>query len=730
MRSFRVTSGLSQESLAERSGLSTRAVSDIETGVARSPRLVTLMLLADALGLSEGDRARLRDAAGADAKRVFATPLREIPLEGREADVAHLRALLARDDVQLVTLVGPAGVGKTALAVNVAIQSAQSFDEGAAMVELAAIREPSLVPGVIANVLTAHSRERSLLLVLDNLEHLTPAAASIDALLAASPRLKVLATSREALRLAREHRCAVAPLERDAAIRLFVRRAKTLKPDFEATQVNAAALATIVEHLEGLPLAIELAAPRLSLLPPQALAARLERRLPLLGGGAIDRPARQQTMHGAIAWSYDLLTPDEQRLFRRCSVLVGGGSLDAAAAVAGDDAAGRSIRARLAPLAEKNLLSFVEAPVAQPRIAMLEMLREFARDRLAESGELDEAQRAHAHYVLRGVELEDRNIAAALEWAASSGEVELGLQIVAAVWRFWLQRRHCAQGLDWIARFLAPGAAAPAVLYAKAVLHAALGDLDEAMTSSEQAAALQRAIGDDAGLAASLAAFGIVVRVRGELDRAETAQAESLEISKRIGDDSGVATALSSLAALARDRGDLNRAASLAEESASIEQIGLVALHRNEYDRAEQLFDEALALARADGDDANVRDALANLAAVARRRGTYGVALARYRETLDLLRAETNKAALARTLEGYATTLAATGDSPRAARLLGAADTLRRAIGAPILPAERAEYDAEVTALRAGLGDDDYRVQWRIGVSMSLERALDESLGR
>jgi predicted ATPase/DNA-binding XRE family transcriptional regulator len=547
LRSFRAAALLSQEALAERAGLSTRTVSDIETGAAQSPRLVTVMLLAEALGLSAADRSRFQDAARRPAVRRPASAaapsalLPAVALVGRDADAERLCALLARDQVRLVTLVGPAGVGKTSLATRVALERASTFELGATLVELAPVSDPSLVAAALGRALRlresgdatagdaviAHFRDRGALLVLDNLEHLTPAAAWIGALLTACPRIMILATSREPLRLREERVYAVRPLENNAAVALFVQRAQMVQPEFALTAANATAVQTIVDHLEGLPLAIELAAPRLLLLPPKALAARLERRLPLLGDGALDRPERQQTMHGAIAWSYDLLTEAEQRLFRQLSVLQNGGTLDAAAAVVGAADAERSVLFRVAPLVEKNMLSLIEDVEAEPRVSMLEMLREFGQERLAESGEFDEVAQRHAEHVLefaRGAErellgpaqgrwlarfeLEHGNVRAALQWLAHRNESARGFLLLAAVWRFWWMHGHLNEGVGWIRQFLqlrtaSPGAVADEIygriLRAYVVLLSALGNFDEARAACEQAISLQRAIGDEPG---------------------------------------------------------------------------------------------------------------------------------------------------------------------------------------------------------------------------------------
>ncbi|MGH7728996.1 MAG: ATP-binding protein, partial [Vulcanimicrobiaceae bacterium] len=366
----RAAAGLSQEALAERAGLSARTIGDLETGFARSPRVVTLMLLAEALRLSDEDGRRLREAArkpGAPDETLSGHRLPAAPeLFGRDAELAELRALFVRDDVRLVTLSGPAGVGKTSLALRLAHELAREFAGGAVFVELAATVEPARVVGAIAEALeigeasggSLHEtvvkrlRGASMLLVLDNFEHLMPAASVLAELLAAAPRVRALVTSREALHLRAERLFPVRPLELPAAVHardpaslrsipsvaLFVARAQALQPNFALTAKNGETVAAIVARLEGLPLAIELAAPRLGLLPPRALLARLERRLPILADGAVDLPARQQTMRNAIAWSYDLLEADEQQLFRRLAVFSGGSSLEAALRVCDGDA--------------------------------------------------------------------------------------------------------------------------------------------------------------------------------------------------------------------------------------------------------------------------------------------------------------------------------------------------------------------------------------------------------
>jgi len=788
LRLFRSSAHLSQEALAERSGLSTRTVSDIETGSARTPRLVTVMLLAEALGLSPEDRMRLQEAGRKPAVRTADAPqptaaLPETALIGRDADVARASALLSREGVRLVTLAGPAGVGKTSLAIRVAAERAKTTGATPVLVELAPVEDPALVPAAIASALgiresadapaidaiQAFLRGRKALVVLDNLEHLTPAAARVAAILDACPALTILITSREPLHLRNEHVFTVRPLENDAAIALFVQRAQMVKPEFEFGPENAAAIRSIVDHLEGLPLAIELAAPRLLLLAPKALAARLERRLPLLGDAAADRPQRQQTMHGAIAWSYDLLSEGEQQLFRRLSVLHGGGSLEAAAAIAGNHGDDRSILFRIAPLVDKNMLTLADNADSEPRVSMLEMLREFAHERLVESGELADAQRRHAEYVLAFTqtgtgqlsgaaqaqwltrfELEHGNIRAALQYLSRESAAASGFRLVAAVWRFWWLHGHLTEGIGWIRRFLALRGGSPAnvpdplyasVLRAFVVLLSALGNFGEALASCEEALALQRKIGDEPGLGASLTSLGIIFQFRGEYDRAQDVHEEGLAIRRRLGDQLGIASSLSNLASVAISKNELARAAALGSESAEIYRairhetglahalmkIGLAVAGEGRHQAAEELFAECLRIQRAVGDTGSIYYSIANLAGTAYHRGDYATAVARYHEALDLLDVMPNKSALAGTLDGIAATIAALGDPSRGARLLGAADALRRSIGTTLFPSEMRNYEASVASIRAMLGDEAFDVQWRIGASVTLQRAIEEA---
>lgn len=481
LKRYRVAAGLTQEGLAERAGLSAKAISALERGARQVPRRDTVQLLADALALAGPERDALeatvrRRLGPAHAAPLPALPAPLTPLVGRAQAEADVARLLHRPEVRLLTLTGPAGVGKTRLALQVAWDLGATYPDGVAFVALAALRDPALVLPTIARTLglrdaggrpldktlLAALRDRSLLLVLDNLEQVLVAGPAIAEVVAACPGVTVLATSRARLRVRGEHEYPVPPLALPAsgaddqgvagvaAVALFVQRARALQPDFVLTTATATPVAEICRRLDGLPLALELAATRIKVLPPRALLARLGQRLILLTDGPRDAPPHQRTLRATLAWSYDLLTPDQQALFRQLAVFVGGCTLETAEAVcAPDDGPDRPpLLDGLAQLVDQSLLvvdrgAAVEdgdrgADSVEPRYGMLETLREYGLEALAARGETDVVHRRHAlHYLalveaalpwLTGphqvawfarLEREHDNVRAALQWACA-----------------------------------------------------------------------------------------------------------------------------------------------------------------------------------------------------------------------------------------------------------------------------------------------------------------------
>jgi predicted ATPase/DNA-binding XRE family transcriptional regulator len=498
LRRYRLAAGLSQEELAERARLSVQAVSALERGVRRAPHRNTVTLIAEALGLSPADHAALETSVSRRRSLVTMSvrldsattnlPLQPTRLIGRDDELEVLRSLLRRLDVRLVTLTGAAGTGKTRLAVEVAAGLLDDFADGVFFVDLAPIRDATAVPSVIAQTLGLREtseqplpvslmealRGRQVLLVLDNCEQVVAVAPYVATLLAACPRLKLLATSREPLHLRWEQEFPVPPLALPdltdlsspdtlgdvPAVALFVRQAQAAKPDFTLSENNAHAVATICVRLDGLPLAIELAAARIHLLPPQALLARLTHRLQLLTGGAHDLPARQRTLRDTIAWSHELLSPPEQTLFRRLAAFAGGWTLEAAEVVcAGDGIEEAGVLELLEALVERSLV-VAQDGVEEMRYRLLETIREYALELLTAANEDDRARERHLAYFerlavaaapamewgpdglvwLKRLERERDNLHAALSWAAAGGDVAAGQRMTAALWRYWWQR--------------------------------------------------------------------------------------------------------------------------------------------------------------------------------------------------------------------------------------------------------------------------------------------------
>lgn len=730
LRRLREVAGLTQEELAARAGLSPNAVGALERGVRRRPYPHTVRSLAEALELSESERAALlasvpkRGAAAATAApeivAEFAVTVPHTPLLGRERELEEIEAFLRNPGVRLLTLTGTGGVGKTRLAIQAARDTAGLFPDGVAFVALASLGDPSLVVPTVARslglreaggqslgeALRARLRGKRLLLVLDNFEHLLEAAPEVAGLIEDCPDLVVLATSRAPLRVRGEQEYPVGPLALPASTRspaaeevlgspsgrLFAERARAVSPAFRLERGNAAVVAAICWRLAGLPLALELAAARVRFLDPATLLARLDRALSA-PSGARDLPERQRTMWATLDWSYDLLPEAERALFRRLSVFAGGFSLEAAEEVgASGSIAAEDVLELLGRLVEQSLVAAEPAgEEGGVRYGMLEPVRQYAREKLVESGEAEDAQRRHAAYFLRLAEeaepaligpeeevwmdrlqREHDNLRAALRWAKERGEVEAGLRLVGALNWFWWMRGYLAEGRGWIEGFLeaAHGLRATDGTRARALLGAgrlaiAQGDLDRSFAFLEQSLAMYRRLGDEAGIAGLLAELGQAARARGDDERAEALSEEGLRLSRALQDRRSAAISLITLGNIARRRGDLGRAADLFEEALalfkelghgrglaySLCNLGVVALERGEAGRALELHQESLGLYEALKDKAGRAFALTNLGDTAHALGEEDRAFSLYEESLALHRKLGNKRGIERALK-------------------------------------------------------------------------------
>jgi predicted ATPase/class 3 adenylate cyclase len=545
---------------------------------------------------------------------------------GREEEVRDITRLLLDQAVRMLTLTGPGGIGKTRLALEAAGMVQGAFEDGVFFVPLAALTDPTLIAATIARALEipedvarpamdslkAHLARKRLLLVLDNLEQVASAGPELAELATASEALKLLITSRVVLRLRHEHAYEVPPLTlpsaerlpsaaaiaQSSAVALFVQRAQAANPAFVLTDDLAPVVASICTRLEGLALAIELAAARIRVLSPPAMLARLGSRLEWLKGGARDAPERHRALRQAMAWSYDLLSADEQAFFRRLSVFVGGCSLDAVTAVCqATDAPVSDALDAVAALADKSLVRQASGPEDEPRYAMLETLREFGLERLKAEDEWDRARRAHAAYFLDlaeraeaeltgpgqtewlgRLEADHDNLRAALAWAEEQGEAEIGLRLGGALWRFWTVRGHMGEGRRWLERLLSrPGAAAPTRARAKA-LHGLgtmtheISDYTEARPLLEASLAIWRALGDDRAVVAALNSLGWLAFQVGDFDSARALSEEALALGRTVEERRGMALALLHLGAIAFHRADFATAASAYGESLALRQ--------------------------------------------------------------------------------------------------------------------------------------------------------------
>jgi predicted ATPase/class 3 adenylate cyclase/Tfp pilus assembly protein PilF len=731
-------------------------------------------------------------------RRASNLPAQMTPLIGRVQEAAAACALLRRPDVRLLNLLGPGGTGKTRLGLQVASDMLDEFESGIYFVGLTPISVPALVASTIAQTLglkegsgqpVAESlkdflREKHLLLLLDNFEQVVDAAPLLADLLAAAPRLKMLITSRAVLHLTGEHAFPVPPLalpdsaslqstsadvvstlSHYTAVELFIQRAQAVKPDFQVTTSNAAAVAEICARLDGLPLAIELAAARVKLFPPQALLARLSSRLKLLVGGGQDRPARQQTLRSAIDWSYDLLDTGEQALFRRMGVFAGGGTVESAESVLRTE--GRGLREEapisvlspqysvldgLASLVDKSLLRQEVGPDDEPRFTMLETIREYALERIDMCGETAVLQRQHAVYFLElaeraepelygaeqrvwleRLEAEHDNLRAALAWSRQelsmkneelktgaadesfsilnsqfSTPQELGLRLAAALWVFWWKRGYFSEGRTWLTGALeradtrASMAARAKALHGAGSLALEQHDFEPAAELLEAGLALYQEIGDKRGCAWAISELGHLALYQGDDERAATRYAEGLALSRELGDTYNSAWALN--------------------------HLGTVALRSGTPEQAREQLEQSLELFQTLRHTAGIATVLNQLGRVALRSGDIAKARTLFEESLTIFQELGQKRNIALSLVGLAVITSQENQAELAARMFGAAERLLNDIGAVLDPADRAEYDRGVASVRAQIDPAAFAAAWEAGRTVPLEDVISSEL--
>lgn len=778
VKRFRLAAGLSQEELAERSGVSARAISDFERGLRSVPRLETVRMLADALALSDDDRSALLAASRPEvlsqrketplpsppsaAPRSTAIPLGARPLPvpldqliGRDEDIARTTSLLLSQQVRLITLTGPGGVGKTRLSLAIAERSAPAFQDGAAFVDLAPLtRAEHLAPSIIdalgiavdprlpaLDALRAALRSRSLLLLLDNFEHLLDAAPVVSDLLLSCPSLKVLITSRVRLHLRGERVVLVCPLETSApvldgsaaslqalervpAIQLFVDRAAESRFDFAMTGANASAIVDICRRLDGLPLAIELAASRVGILAPEALLARLDRRLPTLTDGARDAPERQRTLRDTIAWSYDLLNPPEQTVFRRLAVFSGGFSYDTAVQVAGTLAI--DVTAAIDALAENSLLSAQPASNAEPRFAMLETVHEFSESIFEATDEATDVRCRHADWIINLAERADAEmrrglhdaswcealdselpeIRSALHFLLESHDGPGALRLLTATSIYWFNRPYQREYRHWLEIAIplapdAPGEVRAMALAALAYTAGLLGDIAVAAGYVDQALELARSLANPNALGMAYFIQAVLAEFSGDIEKAAARYEQSL--------------------ALLREAQETRRTLICMGE------LGGKWLLLGKVEQAVALIDESVAAARQHDSEIVLTNKLIQRAFAALAQDDVGLAAALFTEGLSRSREYTMSRSVLGSIAGLAGVGLAIDQPEAAARLLGAVEAANNASGAGRF-FEAALAERVVSDVRSRLGEQAFQHGKVEGSSMTYEEAIDAAL--
>jgi non-specific serine/threonine protein kinase len=693
--------------------------------------------------------------------------------------------------VRLLTLTGPGGTGKSRLALKVAYNLRGEFPDGSFFVALEPIADHSLVVSVIAQTLGVkesgdasltetlkkYLRDKRMLLILDNFEHVAAAAPLVSNLLMAAPGIVFLVTSRAALRLSGEHEFQVPPLHLPnleslppvsdlmhcSSVALFTQRAMAAKSDFLLTEINARAIAEICTRLDGLPLAIELAAARVKLLPPQAMLMRLESPFKLLTGGARDMPQRQRTMRETIAWSYNLLETPEKSLFTRLAVFIGGFTLEAAEAICNaESGCGIETHDGVASLVDKSLIQQTEQAGGEPRFVMMETIREYGLECLKANGEEEIFRRHHASFFLQlaersepelggteqsiwlaYLEQDHDNFRAALRWALSEREAEIALRLAASLWWFWYLHGHYSEGRSWLERVLAEASGQRTTFRSRALIGAGgLAFLQCEYSLSEkllkEGLSLARELSERESIATALQLLGSVAREQGDYNRSIELHQESLSLWRELNNKRGSARSLNYIGFASWLHGDFEKTAAVCEETLglfrelgdkegivwSLMNLSAVMYYRGNYAQAESLCWESLDLSRSIGYKEGIAWSLNIWGNVTRQQGQFDKGKAMLQESLELHYELQDRWRLASVLESLGAISYEQKKPNDSARLLGSAEALREAVGTPLPPVDREERDHYLEMTRSALGDEKFNLLWIEGRTMNIEQIV------